>query len=191
MLKKIYLLLFLLIYFSYGDSIKLEKIYLENLPEGYKNVFRDFLIKNFNIDEKSKNIVFLHISWTGLSYNVCFNFKFFDKTEKISCFSAKSGEDFYEKVFSLLKDLKKREPHIKFVSLPVKIIGNVTTKKIRLVSEKRDILVSYKSYRKSNKKPFVIGTINIDTVNLNNEHASKLLRFLLQGNKIKEILIIK
>lgn len=191
MLKKALLLLVFCFNISFGAGFNLKSIYLENLPEGYKKVFREFLEENFNLDEKSKDILSLHISWTGLSYNVCFNFKYYDKTEKISCFTAKSGEDFYEKFFSFLKDFKKREPHIKKVSLPVKVIGKITTKKIRLVSEKRDVLVSYKTYKADGKNPFLIGTINIDTVTLNDENALNLLRFLLEGNKIKEILIIK
>ncbi len=191
MLKRAFLLLVFCFNISFGADFNLKSIYLENLPEGYKKVFREFLEKNFNLDKKSKDTLSLHISWTGLSYNVCFNFKYYDKTEKISCFTAKSGEDFYEKFFSFLKDFKRKEPHTKQVSLPIKVIGKVTTKKIRLVSEKRDVLVSYKTYRIDDKNPFLIGTINIDTVNLNDENALKLLKFLLEGNKIKEILIIK
>lgn len=191
MLKRIFILVFLLFNFSFGESVKLENIYLENLPEGYKQVFREFLQKNFNLDNQAKDIFSIHISWAGLFYNVCFDYKFNNKTEKISCFTAKSGEDFYEKFFTFLDKFKKTKPHIKYTFLPIKSIGKINTKKVRVVSEKRDVLVSYKKYRVESKEPIVIGTVNIDTINLNDENASNLLRFLLQGNKIKEILIIK
>ncbi|NPA54688.1 MAG: hypothetical protein GXO21_08505 [Aquificae bacterium] len=196
MIKKIFIIFLTLAFISYGKEIKLKSIHIENLPDTYKEVFREFFFKNFHIKEEtsSKNKLKVNISWTGLSYTVCFHFLFFDKKERISCFTAQTGEEFYEKFFDILEEYKKTEPKTKTVDLTIKSENNPEKNKIKISSEKRDVLVGYKStkhLKNSKKKPLVEGVINIDTLYLKDKEAAKLLKFLLKGNKIRQILIIK
>ncbi len=193
MLKKLFLAFFLFFSFSIGSELKLEDIYLENLPQEYKAVFEDFLFKNFDIkrDDTAGDRVKFSISWGGVSYSVCAEFHFLNGTQKISCFTTPSGEELYEKFFSLLKDYQRRKPALKNTDLSVAVNTLPKEKKIRIVSEKRDILTTYKKARKKEGKPFVEGNLNLDTVSLDEKNAKKLLELLLKGYRIKEILIIK
>jgi hypothetical protein len=193
MIKKSLLTFLILVTVSTGKELKLANIQTENVPDTYKEVLRDFLEKNFYIKEEAqgKDKVKLEISWTGLSYTVCLNFLYINKEEKISCFTAQTGEDLYEKFFQILEEYKKHEPAVKNINLPVKTNTSFNRKKLRISSEKRDILVGYKPVFKTEGKALLEGSINIDTLYLNDEEAGKLLKLLLSGKRIKQILIIK
>ncbi len=189
-----YILYSLFIFFiSFGSDLKLESIYIENLPKGYRQVFREFLKENFNISEHSKNILNVRLSWTGMSYNICFDFLFFDKRKKISCFTANNAQEIYPKTFIFLDDFKKHNPSEKETVLTLGIKESISARKIRITSEKRDVLVDYTEIKveKKKKEPFIRGVLNIDTVILDEDNSKKLLSFLLKGFKVKEILIIK
>ena len=193
MIKKVLYCFFIFVSFSYGEVVKLNKIYLDNLPEDYKEVFREFLISNFSFSDKveTDKKVNLNISWSGISYNVCFDFIEKDKVRKISCFTASTGEDLYEKFFKTLKDFKKSEKSEKNSLLYIKTNEIPSGKKLRILSEKGDILVGYKLFKIGKGNPYISGTVSLDTVTLEKEAAKKLLNLLLKGVKIKEILIIR
>ncbi len=193
MFKKVVLITLTCITVAFSRELKLESIYLENVPSTYKEVFRDFLIKNFHIKEESQSQdkLKVNISWTGLAYTVCLNFLFLNQEEKISCFTAQSGEEFYEKFFSSLEEYQKNKPKIEKIDLPVSFQGILKGNKIRISSEDRDILVSYKPVKKAEGNVLFKGNLNVDTLYIDNEEAQKLLKLLLTGKKIRQILIIK
>ncbi len=192
MIRRVFVFFLLFFSLSYSKVVQLKSITLENIPDEYRDVFRGFLLKNFSfVSKESPFYTNMKVSWTGTSYVVCFDFYEREKNKGITCFTALTGEDLYTKFFSNLKDFVKTKENVSQVILKVKTVGKPKGKKVRLMSEKGDILVGYKAFSVGEGSADLEGILNLDTISLNGENSRDLLKLLLKGNRVKQILIIQ
>jgi hypothetical protein len=116
----------------------------------------------------------------------------------MECFSPISGENFIPDIYMLEKNLtifKFKKTRKKEIALKFKINSKPIVNRLKIISPKGDILVSYVPvvYKSSYKNIIDLGAgnLNLDTLILNYPQAKKLFEMLLNNYKIKEILIIK
>ncbi|WP_297455349.1 hypothetical protein [Persephonella sp.] len=204
-MKKVFLLFFVLVFYSYGQEIAIKTPVIRNLPDNYKKVFLDFFIKNFDgvqkysPDKKAKYIIRPYISSIAGSYNLCIDIFKDQKLAHIVCISAENGEQLADKVIFLLPQKinflhPKKEIPVKKVNLQLITPSDNYGEEIKVVSHNGDTIVDYKKVIPSSTEPtlnFNKVIINIDTALLDNKQAAKLMEYLLKGYRIKGILIIK
>ncbi len=200
------LFIFLLITFNISSAEKLflKNTNVKNLPKEYIEVFDNFLLKNlensypFDNSQKDGYIVVPYLSWIGISYNVCFDIYQEEYLIQMECFSPISGENIISDIYNLQKNItffKFKKIKQKEVILRFRVSAKPIVERLKIISPKGDILVSYVpiTFKSSaeNIVDFGAGNLNLDTLILNYSQSKKLFKLLLDNYKIKEILIIK
>ncbi len=201
---KLILIPFLIFHVSFAENLYIKDTKVKNLPKEYIEVFSEFLLKTlenaypYDYYNSTGYILVPYLSWIGISYNTCFDVYQKDYLVSMGCFSSISGQDIIqdisilEKKFTFLKFKKKEK---KEIALKFKITTKPIVERLKIISPKGDILVSYVPivYKSSNDNIIDLGTgnLNLDTLILNYSQSKKLFEMLLNNYKVKEILIIK
>ncbi len=201
---KLFIVFFITFNVSFSENLYIKNTVVKNLPDQYGQIFSDFLLKNLENSypyayyNSTGFVVVPYISWIGISYNVCFDIYKDDYLVQMECFSPMSGEDIISDIYSLEKDLinfKFKKEKEKEIVLSFKIGAKPIVKRLKIISPKGDILVSYVPIiydtSEENILDLGVGNLNLDTLILDYKQAEKVLKILLENFKVKEILIIK
>jgi hypothetical protein len=171
---------------SFAQEIGVAKTSVENLPEGYGEIFTQFLSQNLESSEaiqKGKDYLFTiypSISWEGKAYNVCF------KTYKVnSLYSSQCITVNYAEFFRL-KNLKQQQ-----ISVKVKLDKPINYDKVKITSLRGDNLTRYVSVVKNGKNDLDLGnaSLNLNIVILSEEGAEKLFKSLLENKKVESLVL--
>ena len=192
-----FFLSFIFFSISYANEIKITKLEIKNLPDGYYEVFKDFFKENLytknNLVETE-----IKINWITYSYNICIYISKENILVEVLCTTSNTAEKIYDNLKNLLSDSEYISlKEIKRKNINLSIIGNsgeITERKAKIISEKGDFLTDYKVVYAKKEKPFIyIGGANfsVDLIILNEYSASFLLKKMLNNYKIDKIFISK
>ena len=184
---------------SFAQEIGIAKTSVENLPEGYGDVFTNYLAQNLRSSEvaqKGKGYLFTiypSISWEGKAYNICFRAYKVNSLYSSQCVTVNYAEDIYERLKTLsnseffrLKNLKPQQ-----ISVKVKLDKPLNYDKLRISSPKRDSLTRYASVLKAGNYDLDLGnaSLNLNIVILSEEGAEKLFKSLLENKKVESLIL--
>ncbi|WP_457626856.1 hypothetical protein [Persephonella sp.] len=204
----LYLIFFVVLLFLpvKGAEIGIKNPSLRNLPSQYRIVILNFFLGNYKNTEKySRKKEYLYtvkpfLSSIAGSYNMCLDIFHKNSLKEVICFSAEDGEGLSERLFNLPEKTDifslSKKPHRKEVYLKVLTVSKKFDRKLKVTSRNGDILVGYtdaEEFKGQEVEHITVGNgiINIDTVILDNREASRLFEYILNGYRIKGILIIK
>ncbi|NPA58514.1 MAG: hypothetical protein GXN94_04375 [Aquificae bacterium] len=189
-----------------GYQIGIKEPQLVNLPEGYRQVIFNFFTGYYkNTVPYREGLSYDYtvqpfLSSIAGSYNLCLDVYEKNSLKEIICFSAPDGEKLADRLYRLPEKTElfklKRQINTKPAYLKVYAPVKNFEKKLKVISRNGDLLVDYKkalNFNGQKGEGIVIknGIINIDTVILKSPDASHLFEKLLDGYRIKGILIIK
>jgi hypothetical protein len=184
---------------SFAQEIGIAKTSVENLPEGYGEVFTQFLSQNLESSEaiqKGKDYLFTiypSISWEGKAYNVCFKTYKVNSLYSSQCITVNYAEDIYDRLKTLsnseffrLKNLKQQQ-----ISVKVKLDKPINYDKVKITSLRGDSLTRYISVVKNGKSDLDLGnaSLNLNIVILSEEGAEKLFKSLLENKKVESLVL--
>ncbi|WP_457639323.1 hypothetical protein [Persephonella sp.] len=208
-MKKTALFFFILLVFisAYGEPIGVKKPSVRNLPSEYRAVFLNFFLKHYantqqyTEGKKYSYVVKPYISSIAGTYSLCLDiYKNGKEISEIVCLSAEDAEDLSDKLFNLPEKIDflqlNKKPETKEVFLKILTISKKFEKKLKVSSRNGDTLVNYRNaqpFKGQNVEHITVGEgiINIDILILKNREAARLLGYILNGYRIKGILIIK
>lgn len=196
------IILFLLFYvcLSFAADIGIGRTNVENLPQSYAQQFTDFLIsftenaEPMEDSKKYKFTVYPSLNWEGRSYNVCFKIYRENNIFGSSCVTVNYVDEIYSRLKSMFDNgiIKIRDIPQESSDINVVLDRYPNFDRIKVSSIKGDSLLRYTPISKmqQNSGKFTVrGTLNLNTVILNEEEAGRLFRFVLENRKVEKILI--